>query len=248
VGKNPASQYYWGDWLNDWELQLASSATRGIWANALARMWYSSVRGEMIATPEKFTQLLNCTLTEMGTFLSEAEALLFCYVLRNDDGTITLRNRRMYREARAKESNRLRQEKYRERRKDNNEITPPSSVFSLQSSKIIAKADKSEHFTKKILNKGYPDDLPKKIIKLCKELSGDKFNPYQWVQMNSDGHPKALLSVLEDLKKQGKLVKSKWPYAEKVLLVKNQNHNEQDAMEAHKALMQEMKEWLEGEE
>ena len=158
MGKNPASQFYWGDWLNDVELQSATSATRGIWANALARMWYSRTKGEIIGTPQKLTQTLNCTLTEIGTFLEEAQTLLFCYVSRNDNGEIILRNRRMYREAKDKEFNRLRQERYREKQKNlpenDGEITPPSSSSSSSSKKkdIVENESRPHPPYKKIID------------------------------------------------------------------------------------------------
>lgn len=132
--KAPASQFYWGDWLNDVELQSACSASRGIWANALGRMWYSKTRGELTATPEKYIQILNCTPQEFSTFLDEAETLLFCYVSRNGNGTVTLRNRRMYREEKERENARLRQERFRGKRKSNGakngKVTVPSSSSS----------------------------------------------------------------------------------------------------------------------
>ena len=139
MGKAPASQFYWGDWLNDVELQSACSASRGIWANALARMWYANIRGELTATIEKYPSILNCTIDEFKVFLDEAETLLFCYLSRNGNGTVTLRNRRMYREDKERENTRLRQQRYKEKHasnaKSNDKITLPSSSSSSSSIK-----------------------------------------------------------------------------------------------------------------
>jgi len=143
LGKAPASQFYWGDWLNDVELQSACSASRGIWANALARMWYAKIRGELTATIEKYPSILNCTIEEFNVFLCEAETLLFCYLSRNGNGTVTLRNRRMYREDKERENSRLRQQRYKEKHgsnaTSNGQVTHPSSSSSSSSLKKIYK-------------------------------------------------------------------------------------------------------------
>ncbi|MBA7559096.1 hypothetical protein ES708_00709 [subsurface metagenome] len=123
---------------------------------------------------------------------------------------------------------------------------PNDETMPLQSSSLKnkeAKAGKPAHFTNRILDKGYPPELPQQINELCKDLSGDKFNPWQWVQKNSKEHPKALLCVLERMKKEWSMIKSPWPYAQKVIAVEGQNYNEQDAMETHEALMKEFEEW-----
>lgn len=125
-GKAPADQFYWGDWLRDAELQMACSATRGIWANALGHMWFAKTRGELVGTEAKLAPFLNATSEEFAVFLEEAEALGFCYVSRNSNGNLTIRNRRMYRKGKEQESNRLRQQRYYEKHKPNKDLTTPS--------------------------------------------------------------------------------------------------------------------------
>ena len=110
MAKAPADQFYWGDWLRDVELQMASSSTRGIWANALGLMWFAKVRGELQGNREKLSQLCNCTLPEFDNFKNEAEALGFCYIKLNSNYIITVRNRRMYKKVNEQESNSLRKE------------------------------------------------------------------------------------------------------------------------------------------
>lgn len=143
MGKAPADQFYWADWLRDVELQLASTSSRGIWANALCHMWFAKARGELEGTREKLALLCNCKLDEFDQFWNEAEALGFCYTKRNPNGLLTVRNRRMYRKAKEQENNRLRQQRYYEKHKDdpqpNANIPPPSSSSSPSSSSILKK-------------------------------------------------------------------------------------------------------------
>lgn len=151
MGKAPASQFYWADWMNDVELQKASASSRGIWINALCRMWFSRVKGELSGDQNQLIQLLNCTAQEFNLFMSEIETLNFGYSVRktlgsqnpNDDinAIITLRNRRMYREGMSQEQNRLRQKRFYEKHQPNAEpnassnadITPLSSSSSSSS-------------------------------------------------------------------------------------------------------------------
>ena len=141
MGKAPANQFYWNDWLGDVELQMASACSRGVWINALARMWYSKIKGELQGTDVSLAKICNCTMEEFNTFLSEAKTLGFCYTSHESNGSITLRNRRMFREEKDRENNRLRQQKYYEKHKsngnNNGKITPPSSSSSSSSSSKI---------------------------------------------------------------------------------------------------------------
>lgn len=146
MGKAPADQFYWSDWLMDVELQATRPATRGIWMNALCRMWYSRTRGELTGTKESLPGLLNCTPQEFEQFLTDAQMSPFCHLFVTVDGKVTLRNRRMYRNEKAKENHRLRQERYREKHKDdgnsNDDVTPPSSSSSSSSINTLCPQQK----------------------------------------------------------------------------------------------------------
>ena len=128
-GKAPAFQFYPGDWLRDTELHCASVATRGIWIDLLCRMFDSNDRGRLTGDVSTLARLAHCTDAEMKRFLEEAEVLHFCDVLRNRDGKITLTNRRMYREGLSRGNSRKRQQKYREKKGSNGEVTPPLFIF-----------------------------------------------------------------------------------------------------------------------
>ena len=138
MGKAPADQFYWNDWLSDVELQSASTISRGVWINALCRMWSAKVRGELIGSKENLARLCNCIESEFCIFLDDAQTLGFCYVLQNPNGIFTVRNRRMYNNEKEKQNNRLRQQEWYKRhkvnRQPNKNLTAPSSSSSSSSS------------------------------------------------------------------------------------------------------------------
>lgn len=112
MGKAPADQFYWGDWLNDVELQAAETVTRGVWINALCRMWYAKVRGELTGSAEKLAGLCGCTNDEMALFLKEIQTHGFGDIETHDNGNITIRNRRMIKAEEVKRQNRVRQRRF----------------------------------------------------------------------------------------------------------------------------------------
>ena len=143
MGKAPADQFYYGDWLNDVELQAGTSNTRGVWMNLLARMWYSATRGELSGTQENLAKIANATQAEFDLFFQEAKTLGFCYVSRDPNGIITIRNRRMFKKEKERVNNRMRQQRYYEKSRPNAEpnadLTPPSSSSSSNTNKPSVK-------------------------------------------------------------------------------------------------------------
>ena len=132
--KAPAIQFYIGDWFKDPAVQAAETATRGAWANMLMFMWEHKPRGFLIGTSEQLRKLANCRESEWPQILHELEDLKIADVT-HDNGKITIKNRRMYREQKEKENNKLRQNKFRNNAKNNAGITPPSSSSSSSSLK-----------------------------------------------------------------------------------------------------------------
>lgn len=168
MGKAPAFQFYPNDWLGDVELQAASSSSRGIWINALCRMWHSKTKGEIHGDETMLSRILSCTKEELAVFFREAEALGFCYVSRNPNGILTLRNRRMYREEKEREANRLRQQRHYRKRQSNGQpndslTSPSSSSTSNNIGEVITPIDNSnvgEETACAELPKGTPAPTP----------------------------------------------------------------------------------------
>jgi len=129
MGKAPAFQFYVKDWLSDPELQMTSSATRGIWINALCYMWESQERGKLEGTIEELAKILNSTNGDFDQFLNDVQTHKFADV-RICNKNVTLINRRMYREQKERENTRLRVSRLRSNVKCNADVTPPSSSSS----------------------------------------------------------------------------------------------------------------------
>lgn len=176
MAKAPADQFYWGDWLNDVELQSACSSSRGIWINILCRMWYSKIRGEITGSLNQLIKLLNCTEDEFIIFLNEANKYQFCDINLNSpfvtfplhvthgnnfsNAIVTIKNRRMFKAEKERVNTRLRVQKYREKKgsngRSNASVTIPSS-----SSSSIKEKKKSFYVTE---SKKVIDYLNEKVI------------------------------------------------------------------------------------
>lgn len=144
MGKAPAFQFYVRDWLSDPQLRMASLTTRGIWIDLLCFMWDAPDRGEIKSTLDKIARMVGASNGDLTLFLEEAQALRFCYAVTDDNKNITVRNRRMHREANEKNNNRLRQKRFRDKQKSNAEVTPLSSTASSTASVKIKKLNKKD--------------------------------------------------------------------------------------------------------
>lgn len=116
------------------------------------------------------------------------------------------------------------------------QITDISNCLSKDKQLSVVHFDKKKkHYSKKIDKK-----IVKRIDVICKKIESMNlryFNPYEFAQKNcSQAHPQALLYVLEQIAKQGTLIKSPWAYANKLLHIESQNYNERETVQAHEIL------------
>jgi len=136
VGKPPAFQFYTGDWLKDPHLSMCSPSTRGIWIDLMCAMWENSRSGLIAGTVEQLSRMSRCSIEEMRWAISELKDTETATVtVRNEK--ITLVNRRMKRDAKEREINTLRQQRYRGNGKSNapvTEMSRPTSSSSTTSS------------------------------------------------------------------------------------------------------------------
>lgn len=172
MGKNPAFQFYTGDWLKDPQLQQVSFTTKGIWIDMLASMWESPFKGELSGEKSGLQRLLGATEKEFDEFFRENNILNFAYVTECN-GIVTIRNRRMYREEIERQKTRKRVDKHRKeslKKEDekneteiiedvkqdcNGNITPPSS-----SSSSITNNNTNENCPHNEIIKLYSEILP----------------------------------------------------------------------------------------
>jgi len=117
MAKQPGFYWYPNDWFGDVELQLTSTTTKGVWIQMLGRMDRAINRGVLEGNVEQLAGLLNVTQTELKTALDEFQLRNVCEVAWDKSGTkgghVRIVSRRMTDEAKSKEKERLRKQRYR---------------------------------------------------------------------------------------------------------------------------------------
>jgi hypothetical protein len=129
--KMPAFMFYPGDWKKDPNLSKCSPATRGIWIDLICAMHDGGRTGTLTGTVAELAQICRCTRAEMRHALAELGRAKTANVTFSDGRLqkCTVINRRMLREAKSRESARIRTRVWREKRRgnssgDENEISP----------------------------------------------------------------------------------------------------------------------------
>ena len=156
MGKQPAFQFYTGDWLKDPALQACSTATRGIWINLLANMWESNPRGEIHGTVSEIVRLSNSTPRLLKHFFDENCRHNFAEV-ESSNGAYIIRNRRMIREEKSREYER---EKKRKQRSVPTNVSKVSLVCPSPSSSSTTTTYKKESIKERDRDKTETDYTP----------------------------------------------------------------------------------------
>jgi hypothetical protein len=120
--KFPWMQFYPGDWLKDTGVSMCSLATRGAWIELLIAMHGRNRSGEIAGTREKLAQLCRCSTVELDHALTELKATETANVMIRNN-IVTVINRRMKREHKEREANRLRVQRCRHKEQCNGD--PP---------------------------------------------------------------------------------------------------------------------------
>jgi hypothetical protein len=146
MGKQPAFQFYPGDWLRDTQLQMVSFHTQGMWINILCRMWDAPERGILRGTVDQLAQLIHCKISDLETFLNENKKTKFANVTFCNE-IVTIVNRRMRKEEKARITTRKRVAEFRKQicnanvQKCNKNVTAyTSSSSSIQKNNTIGGA------------------------------------------------------------------------------------------------------------
>jgi hypothetical protein len=131
-------------------------------------------------------------------------------------------------------------------RVDRSTLTTPQVKLSkldksLSKDKQPSAADSSKHFSNKV-----ESQYLESILLLCKKIShksnGKKtFNVYRWVQqqINSRGHPGAVIKALNALMEYWDSTKNPEGYVNSIMKTENGNYYEQDHIKAHETMKQE---------
>lgn len=135
--KLPFLQFFTGDWLKDPTVSMLSPAARGIWLDLICVMAEHDRSGSITGTRPALARLTRCAPDELASALNELTLCGTAVVSEDaDNGLVTVTNRRMQREAKARENEAKRQKDFRERHAGNAPVTPgvtPPSRSILQS-------------------------------------------------------------------------------------------------------------------
>lgn len=131
MARLPWLQFYTSDWRNDPKLSMCKPSTRGIWIDALSAMHDDGRSGALSGTLCQLTRVLRCSESELHDALDDLTTTGAADVERRN-GIVTLVNRRMSREAKERDANKIRQERHRDGKtchaNRNGPVTPPSRL------------------------------------------------------------------------------------------------------------------------
>jgi uncharacterized protein YdaU (DUF1376 family) len=135
MGKLPYFPFYPSDWTND--TNMLPLEVKGAWIDILCAMWWNEKRGEIKGTPEEFAMLLRTTPNRAMEITLMLITKKICAKKDSPNGTITLISRRMAKDEKERENNRLRQKRKYQKdkltetsRQSKENLTAPSSYSS----------------------------------------------------------------------------------------------------------------------
>jgi hypothetical protein len=134
--KLPAFQFYPGDWMKDPKVSMLSPAARGVWIDLICAMHEAGRSGELCGTTDQLARITRCSTAEFVQALTDIQATEVADVTERN-GKITVVNRRMKREHKDREGNKLRQSRFRNNGSSNKKVTPITSSSSSSSNTEI---------------------------------------------------------------------------------------------------------------
>jgi len=163
MGKAPADQFYWKDWIID--TGCLSLEAKGAWMDILCYMWFSKTKGKLSKTFIEYSRILGVTEEEAKRVILELIENNICDTenvtcngnVTNCNTNVTLINRRMYREEQQRINTKVRVQKHRynksQKKESNGNVTPPSSSPSpspTPNTKKKVSKEKEKPLTQKI--------------------------------------------------------------------------------------------------
>lgn len=95
-GKNPAFQFYPGDWRAD--TGKLTPASRGVWIDLICDMWSQVPKGVTAGTVDELAMTARCSEPQLEAALEQFKRLNICNVSTDCQGIVTLTCRRMVRD------------------------------------------------------------------------------------------------------------------------------------------------------
>jgi hypothetical protein len=132
MGKIPAFQFYPNDWSRD--LEEHPLEIEGAWIRICCKLWWSETRGELSRSYEQWGRILRVSTEDSTRILTYLNSYKICDICVTDNGNVTVRSRRMFREDIERRQAAERQRRKREREASHAEVTIVSSYSSSSSS------------------------------------------------------------------------------------------------------------------
>ncbi len=241
MGKNPAFQFYPGDWER--EMVGVPLEIEGFWIRLLCKLWWSKNKGTLTQSLRDFARTLAEDPRKVQRMFEELKVRDIADV-SSDNGLWTISNRRMIRDDKLREIRKMagslggnpilnkdKQKVNQEDKQTDKQKPTPSSSSSSSSSKIKNKA------VTLIPTLEQKKELAELTTIISKRF-GDKFNPWQWIQRNIILNPLTHLHVLRALA-INEDIKDPWPYANRIALIEDGNYNAADYSKEQKIINQE---------
>jgi len=190
-------KFHTGDWLKDPKLSMCDPATRGIWIDALCAMHEDGRSGTLTGSLAQIARVLRCTESALHSALNDLTSTGAASVDERN-GIVTLVNRRMQREANARELNQIRQERFREKHQCNDPTTPMSLLGSISDSLYLFKEFYKEYPRKEnpkkakeaFVKAGITEEMMPGIIEWLNEAKQSE----QWQDKTKIPHPTTFLN------------------------------------------------------
>jgi hypothetical protein len=175
MGKNPAFQFFPGDWLRD--TRVLTPEAKGVWIDLLCAMWWESPRGRLSHSYAEYARIANyhSDLRSIEEIIAELEINHICDVEeKQDTGEVIIICRRMHKEDLSRISHALAQGKYR----GDNEIQKGDNNLQKDDNDLQGcdKPSSVLHYSKKKKNILSDDEWRERILKLHPWLDWDALN------------------------------------------------------------------------
>jgi uncharacterized protein YdaU (DUF1376 family) len=167
MGKYPYAQFYYADFIQDTE--MLSPEAVGCWVRILCQMWHKRA-GTIEGNISMFSRLLKIDKSKTNEILCELLRQEIADICKKPNGDITVTCRRLQKEYKALENNRMRQQNYYNKRKPN---AKPNGDITVQNQNQKQNTEKN---TLKRFD-SFWSEYPKKKSKGQAERAWLKLNP-----------------------------------------------------------------------
>lgn len=167
MARDPIIQFDTRSWLTDPQLRLTSPSTRGIWMDLLCFMRVAPKRGVIHGTIEQLMMMVGANEEQITLFINEARFTNFADVTICHD-IVTVCNRRMVRDEKVKEASRVRQQKHRVKKAENENVTDSTVEVEGVNNKVTTEKQEKKKITYCWERHGY-DNVTREDIDLWRK-------------------------------------------------------------------------------